>query len=114
VALAVRRRRTDLVSVLERAGRDPKLSAQRLRRALDDLARSRASTPQITDSVEIWFRPRIVRALHAHLIRTLADLTVRVPRLKGWWRKVEGLGAAGAHKVELFSGRSFRAKYLHL
>jgi site-specific recombinase XerD len=100
VALAVRRRRTDLVSVLERAGRDPKLSAQRLQRALDDLERSRAPTPQITDSVEIWFEPRIARALHAHSIRTLADLTVRVPRLKGWWRKVEGLGATGARKVE--------------
>jgi len=83
-----------------RGARDPKLSAQRLQRALDDLGRSRAPTPQITDSVEIWFEPRIVRALQAHSIRTLADLTVRVPRLKGWWRKVVGLGATSARKVE--------------
>ena len=64
-----------------------KLSAQRLQRALDDLGRSRAPTPQITDSIEIWLEPRIVRALQAQSIRTLADLTVRVPRLKGWWRQ---------------------------
>ncbi|MGF6543677.1 hypothetical protein OKW32_007054 [Paraburkholderia youngii] len=40
--------------------------------------------------------------LHAHGIRTLADLTVRVPRRRQWWKAVPGLGVASARAIEAF------------
>ena len=45
---------------------------------------------------------RSVRALRAHGIKTLADLTVRVPRRRRWWVGVPGLGASGARQIEAF------------
>jgi site-specific recombinase XerD len=33
-------------------------------------------------------------------MRTLAELTLRVPRRHLWWRSIPGLGRAGAHQVE--------------
>ncbi|EDT03123.1 phage integrase family protein [Burkholderia ambifaria IOP40-10] len=44
----------------------------------------------------------MVAALQAHGIRTLADLTVRIPRRRRWWIAIAGLGAAGARHVEAF------------
>lgn len=40
--------------------------------------------------------------LHASGIRTLADLTLRVPRRRRWWAGIAGLGAAGARHIEAF------------
>jgi hypothetical protein len=99
---AHRRRRPDLRAVLERAGRDNTLSARQLQRAVDDLAASAPPQPAIGDDVSLWFSPRITRVLAAHSIRTLADLTVRIPRLRGWWRGIAGLGAVNAHRIEAF------------
>ncbi|OJA72392.1 hypothetical protein BGV72_29075 [Burkholderia ubonensis] len=58
--------------------------------------------PLITDTIELWLPPRIVEALHAHGIRTLADLTVRIPRRRCWWSAIAGLGVAGASRIEAF------------
>ncbi|KVZ70486.1 integrase, partial [Burkholderia ubonensis] len=35
-------------------------------------------------------------------IRTLADLTVRIPRRRRWWSAIAGLGVAGARRIEAF------------
>lgn len=56
--------------------------------------------PQISDEVALWLAPRTARALHTHGIRTLADLTVSIPRRRQWWIKIKGLGATGAHAIE--------------
>jgi site-specific recombinase XerD len=40
--------------------------------------------------------------LRAHDIATLADLTVRIPRRRQWWKAVAGLGPASARRIEAF------------
>jgi hypothetical protein len=40
--------------------------------------------------------------LRAHGIATLADLTVRIPRRRQWWKAITGLGPASARKIETF------------
>jgi site-specific recombinase XerD len=37
-----------------------------------------------------------------YCIRTLADLTLRVPRRRRWWAGIAGLGPAGARHIEAF------------
>jgi site-specific recombinase XerD len=66
------------------------------------LPRLADAEPQIADDIGHWLRPRAVRVLRAHGIATLADLTVRVPRRRQWWRAIEGLGAATAKQIEAF------------
>lgn len=46
--------------------------------------------------------PRVAGALHVQGIKTLAALTVRIPRRRRWWATVPGLGATGARHVEAF------------
>ncbi|HGS4283623.1 TPA: phage integrase family protein, partial [Klebsiella pneumoniae] len=41
-------------------------------------------------------------ALQAYGIHTLSALTVRIPRRRGWWKAIEGLGMTGARQVEAF------------
>lgn len=96
------RHRADLERTLARAGRDRRLSSAGLQQAIDSLERTKTPAPQITDSISTWFPGRIARALEAHDIHTLADLTVRIPRLKGWWRSIDGLGAVSARSIETF------------
>ncbi|MDQ2733833.1 MAG: integrase, partial [Pseudomonadota bacterium] len=54
------------------------------------------------DDAERWLSPRLARVLGKAGIRTLADLTVRVPRRRRWWTSIPGLGAGGARLVEAF------------
>lgn len=58
--------------------------------------------PQIVDDVARWLPAKTAQALQAHGIGTLADLTVRVPRSRTWWKAVPGLGQASAQHVERF------------
>jgi len=58
--------------------------------------------PLIGDDIDRWLQPRSVAALRAAGIRTLADLTVRIPRRRRWWVAVPGLGATGARQIEAF------------
>lgn len=94
--------RDDLVELLthraeERAGR-----AKAAMGAIEALRAARVPEPQISDEVGRWLAPRAVRALHAYGITTLADLTVRIPRRRQWWKAVPGLGAASARAIEDF------------
>jgi len=102
VEAAKARRRNDLVPILERVGRDHDLSARRVQTAVDALARSPVPTPAIIDPVEHWLEPVAAQLLQTQKINTLADLTLRVPRLRRWWRALVGLGPVRAKRIEAF------------
>lgn len=102
---AERLHRPDLEAALLGTGEPSATGARKaslLNAAVDALVATPRPTPQLTDGVERWFTHRTATALQRSKIRTLAELTLRVPRRKMWWRGVEGLGAVGAKKVEEF------------
>jgi site-specific recombinase XerD len=71
-------------------------------RAVELLPSLPTHVPLIGDDIAQWLDPRAVRALQAQGIKTLAALTVRIPRRRRWWATVPGLGAAGARRIEAF------------
>lgn len=75
---------------------------KQLDRALELLRDLPLPPPQIVDEVGRWLPARVSHALQAHGIQTLADLTVRVPRSRTWWKAIPGLGEAAARQVEHF------------
>jgi site-specific recombinase XerD len=83
------------------SARGPKRAAV-IARALDSLAGMPVPEPLIGDEIERWLHPRAAMALHAAGIKTLADLTLRVPRRRRWWATIPGLGVAGARQIERF------------
>lgn len=105
VDAAVRRRRTDLQAVFEATERGSFARSRlplNLMEAVDDLMASSIPAPRLIDDVALWFSSRTATALHAKKIRTLGELTLRVPRRKMWWVDIEGLGVRGAGKVTAF------------
>ncbi|WP_233838740.1 phage integrase family protein [Paraburkholderia sp. ZP32-5] len=100
VSYALVRHRADLASVF--TGRPTKTSGDGVARAIETLRNLPGPEPLITDAIETWLPPRIARALHANGIRTLADLTVRIPRRRRWWPSIAGLGIASARRIEAF------------
>ncbi|WP_342310462.1 phage integrase family protein [Burkholderia pyrrocinia] len=99
VTFARARHREDLAAVFVDR---PSASADVVARAIDALRHLPVPEPHISDEIGTWLPPRIVAALQAHGIRTLADLTVRIPRRRRWWSAIDGLGVAGARHVEAF------------
>jgi site-specific recombinase XerD len=102
IAFAVSRHRPDLAAAFEHAPTQRHHRAGAVERAIEALRALPAPQPQVSDDVTLWLAPRTVKALHAHGIHTLADLTVRIPRRRQWWTKIKGLGATGAQAVEAF------------
>ncbi|WP_332452120.1 phage integrase family protein, partial [Burkholderia ubonensis] len=100
VAYAQARHRADLAAAF--VDRPTKAAADVVARAIVTLRNLPVPAPQITDAVDLWLPPRVVAALGAHDIRTLADLTVRIPRRRRWWSAIAGLGVAGARRIEAF------------
>lgn len=99
IAFATSRQRGDLAD----AFRDwSPASGAAIARAIDALRSLPPPAPHIADEIDQWLPARVVTALRAHGIRTLADLTVRIPRRRRWWSAIEGLGVAGARHVEAF------------
>ncbi len=96
------RHRGDLAELFERADARGSKRAVAIARALETLVSLPAPQPLIGDDVERWLQPRSAAALRAAGIKTLADLTVRVPRRRRWWVAVPGLGATGARQIEAF------------
>lgn len=82
IDFAKARHRPDLAAVF--TSRPSKRTADTIPRAIETLRQLPLPVPQITDTVEMWLSPRTVRVLHAHGIRTLSDLTVRIPRRRRW------------------------------
>ena len=70
--------------------------------AIEQLRTATVPVPLIGDGVDHWLEPRIVAVLRKAGIKTLADLTLRVPRRRRWWVDIDGLGLAGARRIEAF------------
>jgi site-specific recombinase XerD len=102
VAVARARHRDDLAVLLAHPVAKRLERAKAVAHAIDVLRTSTPAAPQISDDVGRWFAARIVGALHAHGIKTLADLTVRIPRRRQWWKTIPGLGPAAARGIEAF------------
>ncbi|WP_233810248.1 site-specific integrase [Paraburkholderia sp. HP33-1] len=102
IAIARAACRDDLVTLLGHPPEERERHAKAVAHAIDTLRMARAPEPQIADDIAQWFTPRAVRVLRAHGITTLADLTVRIPRRRQWWKAVPGLGAASARAIEAF------------
>uniref|UniRef100_UPI0005656BCB phage integrase family protein n=1 Tax=Cupriavidus sp. UYPR2.512 TaxID=1080187 RepID=UPI0005656BCB len=96
------RHRPDFAAVFQHTPEERRARASAVERAIKLLPTLPVPQPQISDAIDAWLAPRTVRALQAHGIRTLSDLTVRIPRRRGWWKAIEGLGMAGARQVEAF------------
>ncbi|WP_420800189.1 phage integrase family protein [Paraburkholderia tagetis] len=101
-ALARAAHRDDLAALFDHPAEERKQHAKAVAQAIDALRTARPPEPQIADAIAQWFAPRAVRVLHAHGITTLADLTVRIPRRRQWWKAVPGLGMASARAIEAF------------
>jgi integrase len=76
--------------------------ATKISLAIEELRSAAPKRPMIGDAVVDWFTPRTCQALHTAGIKTLAALTLRVPRRRRWWVAIPGLGQAGAKRVEDF------------
>ncbi|MDR5880501.1 phage integrase family protein [Caballeronia sp. LZ032] len=81
-------------------------SADTVAHVIETLRSLPAPVPHIADEIDGWLPPRAVAALRAHGIRTLADLTVRIPRRRRWWTAIAGLGVTSARRVEAFFAAS--------
>ncbi|MCX5538078.1 tyrosine-type recombinase/integrase [Paraburkholderia sp. CNPSo 3076] len=99
-ACAHARQRDDLIPLFTLpAGRRGRHAAA-VAHAIDILRRTAVPQPRLTDGVGAWLPPRIAQVLCTVRMRTLAELTLRVPRRRLWWRSIPGLGRTGAHQVE--------------
>lgn len=94
--------REDLALLLEQPRRGSKFDGRALQAALDELRAAPLPTPMLGDEIQRWLPQRAVRALQATGIRTLADLTVRIPRRRQWWLGIPDLGEASARQIEAF------------
>lgn len=102
IALARAAHRDDLATLLSHAPAERTRHAKPVAQAIDILRTARPPEPQIADDVAQWFAPRAVRVLQVYGITTLADLTVRIPHRRQWWKAVPGLGMASARAIEAF------------
>jgi site-specific recombinase XerD len=105
VAIAIERGRRDLAQVLEVTRPGKAKSARLASAAIEMLRTARAPMPLIGDDIDRWLAPRLAKVLRTAGIRTLADLTLRVPRRRRWWTAIPGLGVASARQVEAFFAR---------
>ena len=99
---ALSRHRTDLVPLFQCTASERARHRRAVTRALDILPTLAFPQPQVSDLIDAWLSPRVVSVLHRHGIRTLTDLTVRIPRRRRWWRAIPGLGMRSARHVEAF------------
>jgi site-specific recombinase XerD len=102
IAFAQRRQRADLAALFEHPASERTRHARAVAHALQLLPSLPPPAPQIGDDIARWLPARAAHALQAHGLRTLADLTVRIPRRRRWWTAVPGLGATGARRIEAF------------
>lgn len=96
------RHRADLASLMLHPATERVERAGAVLDAIEAMRHLPAPVPLVTDDVGHWLPVRAARALQAHGIKTLADLTVRVPRRRRWWVAVPGLGATSARQIEAF------------
>ncbi|WGS55291.1 site-specific integrase (plasmid) [Paraburkholderia sp. D15] len=99
---ALNRHRADLARPFQCAAGERSRNRKAATRALDMLPSLPVPHPQVSDPVDAWLPPRVVPVLHRHGIRTLADLTMRIPRRRQWWLAIPGLGERSARRIEGF------------
>ncbi|MBP8183769.1 MAG: integrase, partial [Rhodoferax sp.] len=102
ISIAHQRHRADLADLLGHPDGERAQHTRSVTRAIEALRAAPEPVPRITDDVSLWLSARSVNALYAQGIKTLAQLTVRVPRRRRWWTVVPGLGAKGARQIEAF------------
>jgi len=105
VAFATSRSQRDLAATLAAVSPADRKLAKAAAVAIETLRGMPLPQPLIGDAAERWLPVRLVLALHAAGIRTLADLTLRVPRRRRWWVGIAGLGSTGARHIEAFFAR---------
>lgn len=96
------RQRADLATLFECQAHKRRHHARATTQVVETLRTLPLPTPHIGDDITRWLPDRAVRVLHAAGIRTLADLTVRIPRRRQWWSAIPGLGPASAKWIEAF------------
>ncbi len=101
-AFARSRHRDDLAELFVGPARKGPASARGMAAAIEQLRSATVPVPLLGDGVDLWLEPRIAVVLRRAGIKTLADLTLRVPRRRRWWVDIDGLGVAGARRVEAF------------
>ncbi|SAL07116.1 phage integrase family protein [Caballeronia calidae] len=101
-SFALNRHRADLARLFQCAMGERTRYRKAATRALDILPTLAVPQPQVSDPIGAWLPARVVPVLHQHGIRTLADLTVRIPRRQRWWRTIPGLGMRSARHIEAF------------
>lgn len=102
VAFAVSCGQRDLAQVLQEIQPGSAKSARLASGVIEVLRTTPPPVPLIGDEVERWLSPRLSKVLRSAGIKTLADLTVRVPRRLRWWTSIPDLGIAGAKQIEAF------------
>lgn len=102
VEFALSRHREDLARLFQCPADERAHHRKAASRALDTLPSLQVPQPQVTDPIDVWLPARVAAVLHQHGIRTLADLTVRIPRRRRWWLLVAGLGERSARRIEAF------------
>jgi site-specific recombinase XerD len=101
-AFARSRHRDDLAKLFTGPASKGPVAARAVAAAVEQLRSAAVPAPLIGDGVAQWLEPRIVAVLRKAGIKTLADLTLRVPRRRRWWVDIDGLGVAGARRIEAF------------
>ncbi|SCK11118.1 Site-specific recombinase XerD [Variovorax sp. HW608] len=96
------RHRDDLAALMEHPAAERDARASAVKAAIETLRNLSVPEPLVTDKVGRWLPARAARAITACGIKTLADLTVRVPHRRRWWATVPGLGARSASQIEAF------------
>jgi hypothetical protein len=99
---ALSRHRADLVALFQCTAGERTRYRKAVTRALDILPTLAVPQPQVSNLIDAWLSPCVVPVLHRHGIRTLADLTVRVPRRRRWWLAIPELGMRSARRIEAF------------
>ena len=94
--------RDDLAVLFGHPASERSARARAVLRAMEVLPTLPVPEPLIGDDIDRWLEPRAAAALKACGIRTLAALTVRIPRRRRWWVAIPGLGAVGARRIEAF------------
>jgi len=102
IELARRRHREDLAELLDHPVAERSRHARAVGHAIELLPTLPAPQPLIDDDIALWLQPKAVHALLAQGIKTLAALTVRIPRRRRWWVTIPGLGIRGARRIETF------------
>ncbi len=101
-AFARSRHRDDLAELFVGPARKGPAAARAMAAAIEQLRNATVPVPLIGDGVGLWLEPRVAVVLRNAGIKTLADLTLRVPRRRRWWAGINGLGVAGARRIEAF------------